>query len=275
MHSNSTHLLLCWNNLLWQLFYILSIFLLKSSNVTLGEIIIKVPFQGRKGESIIKSLNNTLKRTLPENAECRVVQTGTKLSQFFNIKDRIDEKHRSNFIYHHECQNRKCDEDYIGETKRRRENRTGEHSGKDKNSEIFKHSCSTKHPKAKDKNFKILATNYENRRKRKLAEAMFIRDLKPSLNIQRDSYKLILFWRHRHNLQHIWRQIEHIVKMFISCNVTVFSYCWTMPRSERRNIQWIKMLTLLVITFLIKTLARTNLYNSYDIILMLMFSDFW
>ena len=85
------------------------------------------------------------------------------------------------------------EDDYIGETKRRRENRTGEHGGKDKNSEIFKHSCSTKHPKAKDKNFKVLATNYENRRKRKLAEAMFIRDLKPSLNIQKDSYKLILF----------------------------------------------------------------------------------
>ena len=155
--------------------------------------LIKVPFQGKKGDTIIESLKNTLKRTLPENAECRVVQTGTKLSSHFNIKDKIDERHRSNFVYQHECQNRKCEDDYIGETKRRRENRTGEHGGRDKNSEIFKHSCSTKHPKAKDKNFKILATNYETRRKRKLAEAMFIRDLKPSLNIQKDSYKLILF----------------------------------------------------------------------------------
>ena len=65
--------------------------------------------------------------------------------------------------------------------------RTGEHGGKDK------HSSSTKHPKAKDVKFEVLATNYENRRKRKLAEAMFIRDLKPSLNKQKESYKLSLF----------------------------------------------------------------------------------
>ena len=35
--------------------------------------------------------------------------------------------------------------------------------------------------------------NYSDRRKRKLAEAMFIRDLKPTLNKQKESYKLALF----------------------------------------------------------------------------------
>ena len=48
--------------------------------------------------------------------------------------------------------------------------RTEEHGGKDKQSWIFKHSSTTKHPKAKDDNFEILATNYPDRRKRKLAE---------------------------------------------------------------------------------------------------------
>ena len=51
----------------------------------------------------------------------------------------------------------------------------------------------TKHPKAKDENFEVLATNYADRRRRKLAEAMFIRDEKSSLKVQRDSYKLVLF----------------------------------------------------------------------------------
>ena len=85
--------------------------------------------------------------------------------------------------------NKKCKECYdVGETGRRKVKRTTEHGGKDKNSHISK-----KHPRAKDEDFEILAVNYPNRRKRKLAEAMFIRDLKPSLNKQKDSFKLTLF----------------------------------------------------------------------------------
>ena len=67
------------------------------------------------------------------------------------------------------------------------------HAGTVKQSEILKHTQKTKHPRAKEEGFEILATNYPNRTKRKLAEAMFIRDLKPTLNRQKDSYKLHLF----------------------------------------------------------------------------------
>ena len=155
-------------------------------------LILKVPFRGSEGDALLKSLNNTLKRTLP-TTEYRIVNTGTKLSRYFSLKDPLDKRHLSNFIYMHECQNKKCDEDYVGETGRRSEKRTGEHAGKDKNSHIFQHSKRSRHPKAKRENFKILATNYPDRRKRKLAEAMYIRDLKPSLNKQKESYKLTLF----------------------------------------------------------------------------------
>ena len=88
---------------------------------------------------------------------------------------------------------KKCKDDYVGETGRRKAKRTGEHAGTDKQSEILKHTQKTKHPQAKEEGFEILATNYPNRTKRKLAEAMFIRDLKPTLNRQEDSYKLHLF----------------------------------------------------------------------------------
>ena len=153
----------------------------------------KIPYAGEKGENIVKSLQNTLTRNLPTNIACRIVQTGTKLSTKFNIKDQVDEKHLSNFIYHHKCANRKCKDSYVGETARRRILRTEEHGGKDKNSWIYKHSSSTKHPRAKDAHFEVLANNYENKRKRRLAEAMYIRDLKPTLNVQKESYKLALF----------------------------------------------------------------------------------
>ena len=156
-------------------------------------LMVKVPFAGEKGEGLIKDLNRTLQRNLPNRIKCRIVRTGTKLQRNFNIKDKLEDKHRSNIVYLHECQNKRCDDDYIGETGRRKEVRTGEHGGNDKESWIFKQSKNTKHPKAKDKNFKILGANYDNRRKRRIAEAMFIRDLKPTLNKKKESYKLTLF----------------------------------------------------------------------------------
>ena len=118
---------------------------------------------------------------------------GTKIYRNFNVKDKVDKNHLSNFIYRHKCKNKKCNDSYIGETARRRILRTEEHAGKDKESWIFKHSSQTKHPKAKNEHFEILATGYTNRRKRKLAEALFIRDERPSLNKQKESYQLKLF----------------------------------------------------------------------------------
>ena len=43
-----------------------------------------------------------------------------------------------------------------------------------------------KHPRAKDDDFEVLATNYQDRRRKKLAEAIHI-------NQQKESYKLALF----------------------------------------------------------------------------------
>ena len=157
-------------------------------------LVFKVPYASEKGETLLKDLQNTLQKNLPENIRCRVVQTGTKLSRNFNVKDKVDQCHLSNFIYRRDCKNKKCKHgDYIGETARRKVIRTEEHGGKDKQSWIYKHSSTTKHPRAKDEDFEILATNYPDRRRRKLADAMYIRDMKPSLNQQKESYKLALF----------------------------------------------------------------------------------
>ena len=158
-------------------------------------LLFKVPYAGEKGETLLKDLKKTLQKNLPENIKCRVVQTGTKISRNFNIKDKVDGKHLSNFIYRRpDCKNKKRNlGDCVGETSRRRILRTGEHGGKDKQSEIFKHSSTTKHPRVKDEDFEVLATGYPDRRRRRLCEAMYIRDLKPALNKQKDSYKLQLF----------------------------------------------------------------------------------
>ena len=123
-----------------------------------------------------------------------MVQTGTKISKNFNVNDEFDEKHLSEFIYKHVCGNKKYTDSYIGETAKRRIKRTEEHGCKDKESWIYQHSSQTKRPKAKERTFEILATNYADRRKRKLAEeALFIRDERPSLTKQKDIYQLKLF----------------------------------------------------------------------------------
>ena len=50
--------------------------------------IMKLPYTGEKGCSIIKSLKKHLKKTLPANIEEGIIYTGTKLSsQLNNIKD--------------------------------------------------------------------------------------------------------------------------------------------------------------------------------------------
>ena len=152
----------------------------------------KVPYARKEGENIVKSLQNTLTKNLPSNIASRVVQTGTKLPTRFNIKDQVDAKHLSNFIYHHKCANKKCKDSYIGNTARRRTLRTEEHRGKDKNSWIFKHSSSTKHPRAKDSHFEFLASNDDNKRKGRLPEPMYLREMKPTLNVQKESFKLAL-----------------------------------------------------------------------------------
>ena len=164
-----------------------------TENDAIRTLVLKVPFRGKKGESLIRSFKTTLKKALPDNVKCRIVHSGTKLSKYFNLKDKIDENHLSDFIYRHDCRKRACNDNYVGETGRRKTKRRKEHAGIDKNSAILKHSEEKKHPRAEEEDFQVLAVNYPNRRKRKLAEAMFIRDLKPTLNRQKDSFKLALF----------------------------------------------------------------------------------
>ena len=71
--------------------------------------------------------------------------------------------------------------------------RVGQHHGKDKSSHIFKHSQRTKHKKVDLKDFKILGKGYRTDFTRKISEALYIRTLKPDLNVKKESYKLLLF----------------------------------------------------------------------------------
>ena len=144
-----------------------------------------LPYGGDKGNTILRKFKRALETILPDTVRPEISLKGKKVSSFFKIKDKVEDKHSSGFVYEYKCnRSHTCKSSYIGETGRRKEIRVHEHGHTDENSAVFQHSKDTKHAKARDKNFSILATNYPHWRKRKICESMFIRDNNPDLNKQ-------------------------------------------------------------------------------------------
>ena len=72
--------------------------------------------------------------------------------------------------------------------------RVKDHNGRDRNSHLFKHSVESRHHPVLKNDFRIVGKGYRNNtRRRKIAEALFMKKIKPSLNIQENSVKLKLF----------------------------------------------------------------------------------
>ena len=80
--------------------------------------------------------------------------------------------------------------EYIGETNVRIGTRSHEHLNK--TSAIHDHLKKHNH-EADNSNFKILARGYNRNRDRKIAEALYIKDMQPNLNRQIKSHELKLF----------------------------------------------------------------------------------
>ena len=58
-------------------------------------------------------------------------------------------------------ENPECDESYVGETGRRLQDRVDEHSGKDRKSNILRHSYQKNHKNISRNNFQILGNGYK------------------------------------------------------------------------------------------------------------------
>ena len=71
--------------------------------------------------------------------------------------------------------------------------RTLDHNSRDKASHVLAHSKKTKHRRVYMENLKILGRGYKSDFKRKISESLFIKELKPDLNKQKDAFKLKLF----------------------------------------------------------------------------------
>ena len=147
-----------------------------------------MPYAGKQGEKIMSKIV----RKMPENVRPKIVYNGTKLSTFFSVKDKVKIEHQSNIIYYYK---KETDENitYTGETKVRFGKRITEHQGRDKGSSIVGHFTKKGLPPPSPSEFRILARNYNNRLKRRIAESLFIKENKSTLNKQADAYKLKLF----------------------------------------------------------------------------------
>ena len=87
-----------------------------------------------------------------------------------------------------------CSENYIRESGHRISERIINHNGRDQRSHIFKHSSEKCRQHFHTISFKIIGNGFKNNSfKRKVSEALLIKQVKLSLNVQEKSIELKLF----------------------------------------------------------------------------------
>ena len=124
----------------------------------------------------------------------QLVYRGTKLGTKFNVKNNRKKDHHHDLTYSVKCPMKNCLVFYNGETGKRLIERVNEHSGKDINSHMFKHSMATNYPSVTLDDFTVLSSVYSNRKfKRKVSESLFIKQNRPTLNKHGTSVPLKLF----------------------------------------------------------------------------------
>ena len=116
------------------------------------------------------------------------------MSARFNVEDKTEFYHQSNLVYYGKCPNQKSAEEYLGETDLSIKERIIDHKKCDKNSHMLKYSNDEGHTHVWDKDFKVVGNNDRSAFKRKISEALFIKQLRPSFNVKEQS-----LWLHLYN----------------------------------------------------------------------------
>ena len=152
-----------------------------------------LPFSGKQGIQLLSKMKKQLKKRIPSNVKTCITYEDTKLSTQFPVKDRTKFEHRHNIVYFSCCPNATCNDTYVGETDRRIKERIMDHNKRDKSSHLLKHARESQHTHVWKDDFKILSGNYKSSVKRKISEALYIRTLKPTLNVKEKSIRLELY----------------------------------------------------------------------------------
>ena len=152
-----------------------------------------IPYKGKQGEVLINKFKGFVSKMIPSVVKPRFTYQGKKLGSCFRIKDKVREEHQSNLVYGYStADNESGNPDYVGETRVRFETRIHEHLVTDKQSSIFKYNKNLE-VAGNSEDFIILETGYNKTFNRRIAESLYIKQFKPVLNEQVESFKLKLF----------------------------------------------------------------------------------
>ena len=100
-------------------------------------------------------------------------------------------EHKHDVIYLGKCPEQNCTDNYLGESARRVSEGIIDHGGRDKKLHLFWHAVVNEHRNASYDDFKTIGSGFRNHTfKRKVAEALLIKELWPNLNIQENSVEL-------------------------------------------------------------------------------------
>ena len=157
---------------------------------------------GFRGDAAAELLRRKLTKSVHDNcynAKLLIVFTSGRLIST-RAKEPIPELSTSSVIYQYTCST--CGMQYVGHSRRRLEDRVKEHLPRwalnalagSSHSSITDHMVNEGHLGNRDSDFKILFRPHRNRLL-KFLEAVTIRELKPSLNVQVElDYQLKLPW---------------------------------------------------------------------------------
>ena len=161
-----------------------------TNNEGIQKLQIMLPYNVNK---VLLKMKKHLNKSLPTQVKTIVTYHSEKLGTKFQLKDKARFNHQNNLVYYSKCPDKTCNEDYVGETDRRIEERIMDHNKRDKNSHLLKHSRKKNHQHVWGNDFKVLGNNYRSNFKRKVIEALFIKQLKQSLTVKEKLIQLQLY----------------------------------------------------------------------------------
>ena len=157
-----------------------------SSNDKIHRLVL--PYQEDKCSNLLKSMKRYASRLPPKHTKIEITFTGKNLIYFnscFSIKDKTSFEHQHDLIYYVNCTEPSCRDIDPGETGRRIIERIKDHSGRDHALHMVKHKIEASYTAVNTANFKIIEMNFSNnKRKRKIAVSLRIKELRPALNVQ-------------------------------------------------------------------------------------------
>ena len=110
----------------------------------------------------MSKLKKIVNNSLEDEIKLNVVYNSAKLNQYFNVKDHVPQKYKSDVAFKCTYPQTDCNESYIGETERCFEERIVDHNKLHKKSDIYKHSSENSHPQFWMDNVQIVGRNYGN-----------------------------------------------------------------------------------------------------------------